>query len=51
MIDSGYKYNIKRDYDRQIICLSVQYQEEKEILIPFMDILLQLEKYKGDNDK
>lgn len=48
MTDNGYEYKIVKDKDREIICLSVQYQKQEKILIPFMDILLQLEKYKGD---
>lgn len=48
MTDGKYHYNVKKDNERQIICLSVKYDNAPEVLIPFMDILLQLEKYKGE---
>ena len=51
MTDKGYEYKVIRDKDREIICLKVTYKKEVPIYIPLMDILLQLEKYKGETEK
>ena len=51
MTDRNYEYKIIRDKEREIICLKVRYKHEIPVYIPLMDILLQLEKFKGEIEK
>lgn len=44
MTQGNYSYNVIKDTDRNIIGILVRYEGEKAIIIPLIDIILQMEK-------
>ena len=44
MTQGNYTYSIVKDTERNIVGILIRYQNEKAILIPLIDIILQLEK-------
>lgn len=44
MQQDKYTYRVVKDHDRNIIGILVRYDTERAIIIPLIDIILQLEK-------
>lgn len=42
--ENNYSYTIVKDKDRNIIGVLVRFKNEKAIIIPLIDIILQMEK-------
>ena len=44
MTQDNYTYSVVKDSERNIVGILIRYQNERAILIPLIDIILQLEK-------
>ena len=44
MTQENYTYSVVKDSERNIVGILVRYQNERAVLIPLIDIILQLEK-------
>lgn len=44
MTQDNYTYSVVKDSERNIVGILIRFQNERAILIPLIDIILQLEK-------